>query len=361
MDQRAMVDEADAGQLADQAGEFAALYRLTDRLYRAASLDRHLRCRARCAVGRSVHARLGSAVRRCRRDALRRLARSVRSTARLWRDIRPGSRRSAIRSRFSSPTSPEPTSRSRSRRRSSRKASGRSAFIPLMAQGKVVGKFMTYYDLPRPFTEHDIELAVTIARQVGFSLERARAERRARAAEEELRESEERFRLMSEHAPVMIWMSDAQGSACISIACCALLGRRGRKLPNFNWQTRCIRRTRRDRPADDGSDGRATSVTINGRYTMPTALSRAADRCAAALLGDGRVPRHDRCQCRYHRARARCRSQRELLLAELNHRVKNTLAVVQGIAQQTFKDNSPDPTDARRAFEGRADYACGRA
>jgi len=40
----------------------------------------------------------------------------------------------------------------------------------------------------------------------------------------------------------------------------------------------------------------------------------------------------------------------KLLLDELNHRVKNTLAVVQGIAQQTFKNAEPG---ARRAFEGR--------
>lgn len=41
-----------------------------------------------------------------------------------------------------------------------------------------------------------------------------------------------------------------------------------------------------------------------------------------------------------------------LLIDELNHRVKNTLAIVQGIAQQTFKTGA-DPVIARRAFEGR--------
>jgi len=41
-----------------------------------------------------------------------------------------------------------------------------------------------------------------------------------------------------------------------------------------------------------------------------------------------------------------------LLVDELNHRVKNTLAIVQGIAQQSFKDDA-DPAKARRAFEGR--------
>ena len=41
-----------------------------------------------------------------------------------------------------------------------------------------------------------------------------------------------------------------------------------------------------------------------------------------------------------------------LLIDELNHRVKNTLAIVQGIAQQTFKTGA-EPVAARRAFEGR--------
>ena len=85
------------------------------------------------------------------------------------------------------------------------------AFIPLVAQGEVVGKFMTYYKEAHAFTRRETELAVTIARQVGFSLERSRAEAARRAAEAALRQSEERSRLMLENAPVMIWMSDAQG------------------------------------------------------------------------------------------------------------------------------------------------------
>jgi two-component sensor histidine kinase len=43
---------------------------------------------------------------------------------------------------------------------------------------------------------------------------------------------------------------------------------------------------------------------------------------------------------------------RELLVAELNHRVKNTLSLVQGIAHQSFK-NARKPAEARKAFEGR--------
>jgi two-component sensor histidine kinase len=44
--------------------------------------------------------------------------------------------------------------------------------------------------------------------------------------------------------------------------------------------------------------------------------------------------------------------QQRLLLDELNHRVKNTLATVQAIADQTLRTNA-DPADFRRAFEAR--------
>ncbi len=84
-------------------------------------------------------------------------------------------------------------------------------FIPLMAHGEVVGKFMTYFAKPHVFAAHEIELAVTIARQVGFSLERMRADEARRDAEERLRVSEDRFREMLENAPVMIWQSHADG------------------------------------------------------------------------------------------------------------------------------------------------------
>jgi PAS domain S-box-containing protein len=48
----------------------------------------------------------------------------------------------------------------------------------------------------------------------------------------------------------------------------------------------------------------------------------------------------------------RAEAHLRLLIDELNHRVKNTLAIVQGIAQQSFKDDVP-PAQARAAFEGR--------
>jgi hypothetical protein len=52
---------------------------------------------------------------------------------------------------------------------------GALAFIPLMAKGVLVGKFMTYYKTPHAFRDTEIDLAVTIVRQLGFSVERMNA------------------------------------------------------------------------------------------------------------------------------------------------------------------------------------------
>jgi len=50
--------------------------------------------------------------------------------------------------------------------------------------------------------------------------------------------------------------------------------------------------------------------------------------------------------------RKRTEEHQRLLLNELNHRVKNTLAVIQSIASQTFRGDSTTPA-ARQAFESR--------
>jgi GAF domain-containing protein len=52
----------------------------------------------------------------------------------------------------------------------------RLAFIPLLLRGRVIGKFMAYGRESRPFTQADLELGFTIARQLGFSIERRQAD-----------------------------------------------------------------------------------------------------------------------------------------------------------------------------------------
>lgn len=228
------------------------------------------------------------------------------------------------------------------------------AFIPLVAQNECIGKFMTYHADPRAFTDNDAELAVHIARQLGFSLERARADDGRRRAEQALRETEGRFRLMSEHAPVMIWVSNPDGS-------CLHLNRMLREfwdvgdedVASFSWQTMMHPddAERVTREMVEAITARK-AVTVEGRYQNAAGEYRMlATHARPRLAEDGSFlgmigVNIDMTE------RTRAEAQRELLLAELSHRVKNMLAVVQGIARQTFK-STDSVQAARQTFEGR--------
>lgn len=353
------------------------------------------------------------------------------------------------------------------------------AFIPLVASGAVVGKFMTYYAHPQTLSSRQVELAVTIARQVGFSVERAQAEEARRAAEDALRFSEERSRFMLENAPVMIWMSDASGK-------CLHLNRKLREfwgvderaVAEFDWTStmhpddapligaamtealdgrqpvrtrgrfldahgrwRVLTTDAEPRRSQSGiflgmigvnvdvtereeaeraiiaseqrfrlvfeaapsgmvlTDGRGAIQLVNaqaerlfgymrhelvgmpaetlmpGHATTPVQDNQAYDHAGdagwkgsttvTAVRKDGSVFPAEMVLTLVPGSEGLCLTaivdiserraaerQRELLLAELNHRVKNTLAVVQGIAHQTFKrDDVSAPLS--RAFDGR--------
>ena len=228
------------------------------------------------------------------------------------------------------------------------------SFLPLVAQGVVIGKFMTYYELPHKFSPAEIDLAVTIARQLGFGIERLRAEAARKKAVEELRESEERFRLMSENAPVMIWVSDAKGG-------CLHLNRMQREfwdveegdIADFDWRTSI-------HPEDmpkimEGVSGaltNKTNVSLEGRYRNAqgiyrTLLTNAQPRFSPSgeLLGMIGV-NVDITE------RKEAEQIQNLLMNELNHRVKNTLAIVQSIANQTVL-SAGSPGQFKTSFNGR--------
>lgn len=227
-------------------------------------------------------------------------------------------------------------------------------FVPLMADGGVIGKFMTYYENARQFTEEEKDLAFTIARQIGFSLERNRSERARLAAEKETQASEERFRAMSELAPVMMWLSDAKGA-------CLHLNRKLREfwgvsedaVPSFDWRTTM-------HPEDSESIGHSiweaitarSEVRVKGRYLTFANEYRVLQTEATprfSFTGEflGLVGVNIDVT-----ERERAEAQRDLLTAELKHRVKNILTVVQGIAHQTLR-TATGLEQARKAFDGR--------
>ncbi|HLU48829.1 MAG TPA: PAS domain S-box protein, partial [Planctomycetota bacterium] len=72
------------------------------------------------------------------------------------------------------------------------------AFVPLIHDDRVLGKFMVYYDQPHNFSPDELRLAETIANQVAFAIHRSQTD-------EALRESEERFRRLADSMPQIVW------------------------------------------------------------------------------------------------------------------------------------------------------------
>jgi PAS domain S-box-containing protein len=191
--------------LAKHAGEQAALYQFTDRLFRATSVEEIYEA-ALDAIVRALH---------CDRASILLYDDSSVMKFVAWRGLSDVYRRAVEgHSPWTRDTkSPEPLSVGNilsADLDSSLKATVQAegirafAFIPLTARGELVGKFMTYYNAPHVFTNAEIELAVTIARQLGFSLERLRAEYERRKAEEakELLLNESRHRIKNTLATV---------------------------------------------------------------------------------------------------------------------------------------------------------------
>jgi PAS domain S-box-containing protein len=182
--------------LARRADEQAALYRFTDRLYRAASLD-DIYDAALDAIIAAMH---------CSRAALLRCDDGGTMRFVAWRGL-SDRYRNAVEGHSpwtAGEANPDPVCLADIGRANVDAAIGAAlrlegisalAFIPLMAEGRLVGKFMAYYGTPREFAQEDINLALTLARQLGFGIERMRAEEARSAIETELRSLSEKLEL----------------------------------------------------------------------------------------------------------------------------------------------------------------------
>ena len=60
---------------------------------------------------------------------------------------------------------------------------GAVAFIPLVSDGALIGKFMAYFREPYAFTKDDVAVSLVIARQLAFAIQRHRTMRAAVAEE----------------------------------------------------------------------------------------------------------------------------------------------------------------------------------
>lgn len=185
---------------------------------------------------------------------------------------------------------------------------------------------------------------------VGLAIDRTEA----RAAQEALRESEQRYRAVVDSQSELVCRFAADGTILfVNTAYARARGVTVEQLTGANlWHfipegDRAGVQGMLDQLTPDAPEVRIENrfSTVNGeRWTLWTNRALAFD--AQGRWTEAQSTGIDIDE------RKRAEEHRTLLLDELNHRVKNTLAVVQAIAQQTFREASV-PVETRRMFQGR--------
>jgi len=169
-----------------------------------------------------------------------------------------------------------------------------------------------------------------------------------------LAESEGRFRLIADSTPALIWMTDAAGQVTfVNRHYETMFGHTADALLGGGWAQVVVAE---DLPAYLRSFGRAMRDRADFRH-----FTRARDRngrilwfrCEGAprFSADGEFAGYSGCNVDVTEAMV-AQEQQRLLINELNHRVKNTLATVQSIAAQTAR-RAESPEDFREKFETR--------
>jgi PAS domain S-box-containing protein len=185
--------------------------------------------------------------------------------------------------------------------------------------------------------------------------ERKRAVEALASSQRELREQEERWAATYEHAAIGIVEIDAHGKFLrVNEAICDITGLTREQL--LGW-TLFSRTHPEDRDADEELYRRQVAGEI-GFYSTEKRFIRSDGRVIWCSIRSSTVRDNDGNFLYCVRvvqditARREAEERQKLLIDELNHRVKNTLATVQSLATQTAR-GADSPEEFRQSFEGR--------
>ncbi len=348
-------DTAD-GSLARRAREQEALFRFTDRLYRASSLSDTYEA-ALTAIADTLECKAASILRFDRDGVLRFVA---------WRDL-SDSYREAVDGHSpwtQGQTAPEPifiadidqAEMPEALRHSIKAEDIRAlAFLPLTCAGKVCGKFMAYYDTPQHFDRRLVALAITVARQLGFSLERADMDERRQVAEEALRQSEERLRAVFDAPAIGVAVLTPDGRFIeTNDAFSELCGYEAAELRSLNSLelTHPDDRDGMSTLLADLLDGSRSDFAIEKRYVRKDGTVIWVENSVSLTHDEAGRPLHLVKLIQNITERKIAERRQRLLIDEINHRVKNTLTTVQSFAAQSLR-NATSLAEGRAAFEAR--------
>ena len=233
---------------------------------------------------------------------------------------------------------------------------------PLVKDGRFGALLYMHEAKPRHWNANEVRLVERVALRTWDAVERARIEKDLRHREATLRENEQKLRATYEHVFAGIGEVDRSGRFLrINERLCAITGySREELLGRSFWDLTHLD----DREADLGrlSDlmlAKTDTYTVEKRYIhkdghevwVEVAASRVDDPSGRPLYGISVIQDISE--------RKKAEEHQRLLIHELNHRVKNTLATVQSIATQTLR-GSETPVDTREALESRL-FALSRA
>lgn len=211
---------------------------------------------------------------------------------------------------------------------------GALAFIPVTVDGGVAGKFMMYFDAPHRFAERELELAVTIARQLGFFLERGRSEQAARLLAAAVDSSDDAILTKDLEGIITSWNAGAErlyGYAAEEVlgkpaTILAPLDRRDEE-PMILERIRGGQRIRHYETVRQRKDGSLIDISLT--------VSPVKDG-SGRIIGASKIARDIT-------ERRRAQDQQQMLLREMDHRIKNLFTLAAGVVSlSALAADTPD-------------------
>jgi PAS domain S-box-containing protein len=204
---------------------------------------------------------------------------------------------------------------------------GALAFFPLTAGGKLIGKFMAYYDEPHTFTPAELELALTIARQLAFGIQHLREAQASRLLASIVSTSDDAIISKDLSGIVTSWNRGAQ--QLFGYTAEEMVGKRVTQLiPTLDEaeEARILARLRRGERIEhyETVRQRKDGSTVHLSLSISPIMDGAGTVIGAAKIGRDITERKE------------AAARQELLTREIQHRTKNLFAVVESVVARSF-------------------------